>query len=308
MIGLPTITTSSTRSRLTSAVASSSPISSSTASRTAAVSCSSPPGFIITYDTRLMRSSPKRICGFIRPPLASTSPPNRLHRWPAIVVEPTSTATPKASSTNPGQTADDASVADRGVAVPPAIAAWTAGSTSVAKSATTLAVLFGDRGDHEVGGRQPRPERRPGRPRRSAGRTTGRRRAWAGRGRQLLAHDLTVHLARRRNVDDGVAADRGGTAEAVPAGERSAAVVVPLERRPPAELGAGRRDVPLGERADRRHDLAAPADPPAAAHAVEIDTELRAASSTVVPSATSPVKSGRREHHAVRPHSSRRRR
>ena len=31
------------------------------------VSSVSPPGFIITYDTRLIRSSPKRICGFIRP-------------------------------------------------------------------------------------------------------------------------------------------------------------------------------------------------------------------------------------------------
>ena len=36
----------------------SSPISSSSAARTASVSCRSPPGFIITYDTRLMRSSP----------------------------------------------------------------------------------------------------------------------------------------------------------------------------------------------------------------------------------------------------------
>ncbi len=32
------------------------------------------PGFIITYDTRLIRSSPKRICGFIAPAEASTSP------------------------------------------------------------------------------------------------------------------------------------------------------------------------------------------------------------------------------------------
>ena len=42
--------------------------------RTARVSSFSAPGFIITYETRLIRSSPKRICGFIAPAEASTSP------------------------------------------------------------------------------------------------------------------------------------------------------------------------------------------------------------------------------------------
>ena len=44
------------------------------APRTASVISFSPPGFIITYDTRLIRSSPKRICGFIAPAAATTSP------------------------------------------------------------------------------------------------------------------------------------------------------------------------------------------------------------------------------------------
>ena len=62
--------------------------------RTASVSCSRPPGFIITYDTRLIRSSPNRIWGFMAPAVASTSPLPSSQRWPAMVVEPTSTATP----------------------------------------------------------------------------------------------------------------------------------------------------------------------------------------------------------------------
>ena len=65
----------------------------------AVVSATSPPGFIITYETRLIRSSPKRICGFITPADATTSPVARSSRWPATVVEPMSTATPYAAST-----------------------------------------------------------------------------------------------------------------------------------------------------------------------------------------------------------------
>ena len=55
---------------------------------------SAPSGCIIAYETRLMRSSPKRICGFITPSLARTAPSARFARWPAIVVEPMSIATP----------------------------------------------------------------------------------------------------------------------------------------------------------------------------------------------------------------------
>ena len=79
-------------------------IRSLSAPRIAAVSSCWPPGFIITYDTRLIRSSPKRICGFINPAEASTSPLARSQRWPATVVEPTSMATPYSSSKKPGHT------------------------------------------------------------------------------------------------------------------------------------------------------------------------------------------------------------
>jgi hypothetical protein len=92
-------------------------------------------------------------------------------------------------------------------------------------------------------------------------------------GGEVLAHDLAVDLAGRRHVDHDVAADRRGAAETVPGSERAAPRVVAFERRPLVELPAGRRDLPFGERADRRHHLTASADATAAAHAVEVDAE-----------------------------------
>ena len=96
MIGLPTSTTSSTRSRVDVGLAQqlADELVERGAHRTRSARAS-PPGFIITYDTRLIRSSPKRICGFIRPADASTSPVARSQRWPAIVVDPTSIGDPE---------------------------------------------------------------------------------------------------------------------------------------------------------------------------------------------------------------------
>ena len=76
-----------------------------------------------------------------------------------------------------------------------------------------------------------------------------RRRTAAGRGRQVLAHHLAVHLARRRHVDHDVAADRRGAAEPVPGASGRLPAVVALERRPVAECVARRGDLPLRERA-----------------------------------------------------------
>ncbi len=70
------------------------PISVLTALRTAWVISVAPPEFIIEYETRLIRSSPKRICGFITPADALTSPVIRSQRWQAMVVEPISKAAP----------------------------------------------------------------------------------------------------------------------------------------------------------------------------------------------------------------------
>ena len=52
-----------------------------------------------------MRSSPKRICGFIMPFEETTSPLDRAQRCAAMVVEPTSMASPQISSRYPGQSA-----------------------------------------------------------------------------------------------------------------------------------------------------------------------------------------------------------
>ncbi len=105
MIGLPTSVTSRIVSFSMPTDSATSAASSLSASRTAAVICRAPPGFIIEYDTRLIRSSPKRICGFMRPAEATTSPLTRSQRCAAIVVDPTSTARPNACSWNPGHTA-----------------------------------------------------------------------------------------------------------------------------------------------------------------------------------------------------------
>ena len=94
MIGLPTSASSRISAGLMPARFASEASSPSSALRTAAVISPAPSGCIIAYETRLIRSSPNRICGFITPVLARTAPSARLARWPAIVVEPMSMATP----------------------------------------------------------------------------------------------------------------------------------------------------------------------------------------------------------------------
>ena len=87
MIGLPTRVTSRISSGVAPPCSAASRSRSRTAARTAAVISCSPPGFIITYETRLMRSSPNRICGFMAPADATTSPVVRSQTCAAIVVE-----------------------------------------------------------------------------------------------------------------------------------------------------------------------------------------------------------------------------
>ena len=67
------------------------------------VNFSCDPGLSIQYETRLIKSSPNLICGFIDPSDAMTSPVNKLQRFTAIVVEPISIETPYIFSTKPGQ-------------------------------------------------------------------------------------------------------------------------------------------------------------------------------------------------------------
>ena len=64
---MPTTVTSSTSVRSTSASRQSSAVSFARQPRTARVSSFTEPGLSMTYETRLIRSSPNRIWGFISP-------------------------------------------------------------------------------------------------------------------------------------------------------------------------------------------------------------------------------------------------
>ena len=65
----------------------------------------SEPALSITYETRLIESSPKRIWGFISPAEATDVAGVQVRRCPATVVEPTSNAMPYAASWKSGQIA-----------------------------------------------------------------------------------------------------------------------------------------------------------------------------------------------------------
>ena len=91
--------------------------------------------------------------------------------------------------------------------------------------------------------------------------------------RQALADDLAVDLAVGRDVDDHVAAQVGGTRQPASLGEPLLAVVLGLALgRRGQVVGAG-SDAVLGERAERRHDLAATAEAAPATDRVDVDAE-----------------------------------
>ena len=104
-----------------------------------------------------------------------------------------------------------------------------------------------------------------------------------------LAHHLPVHLAVGGNIDDDVATELRRAAQAAPRSERRPLLVVaPLDRPEIAQvLGPGAHPV-LGELPDALDHLAAAADPPPAAHRVEIDPSARAASRMDVPRENRP--------------------
>ena len=236
MIGLPTITMSSNSSAGASAWRSRSVIRSLSAARMHAVSSLSPPGFIITYETRLMRSSPKRICGFITPAVASTSPVDRSHRWPATVVEPTSMATPSAVSTKPGQMATATPSRSTAMVTEPVIVgcrlvggAQHRGAPHRNFDAVSAQHSFTDQFGHRFRVAEHRlrhvdveqPELRVDH---QTGEVDG------------LAHHLLVNLALRRHGNHRVGEHGRRTAEPSPCTKRAAGValrlVVDLDRRP----------------------------------------------------------------------------
>ena len=88
-----------------------------------------------------------------------------------------------------------------------------------------------------------------------------------------LAHDLAVHLAVGRHVDDDVALDLRRAGKAPPGRHRLAAAVVLLDGAERREVGGARRHAVLGEFALGQHDLAAAADAAPAAHRIDVDAE-----------------------------------
>ena len=142
------------------------------------------------------------------PPEASTSPLCRSHRWPAIVVEPTSIARPKARSTKPGQMPirrSPASIATVTFQSPARSAGCRPCSTARSQASAPICHCAAQRllqalevaalgvhvglGDLDIVQAHDRIERD---------------RAHLG----ALAHDLPVHLALGRNVDHDVAQER----------------------------------------------------------------------------------------------------
>ena len=193
------------------------------ASRTAPVSAAAPPGLSITYETRLIRSSPKRICGFITPADARTSPVARSQRCPAMVVDPTSTAMPQARSVNPGSTAATVGApparirrsADRRGPGGPGERTVQVGEHVRLDGSDDDPVLLAKSCAHlvhharAVGGWQLHVRERHQRVDDEVGQV------------DVLADDRSVHLARGRDVDHGVAEERRGAGEPVVGGPRA---------------------------------------------------------------------------------------
>ena len=90
-----------------------------------------------------------------------------------------------------------------------------------------------------------------------------------------LAHELTMHLAFGRHVDDEIAANFRLTAEPSAVAQRAALVrIALLDRVPACDVVGGGDDLVLGEFAVGDVDLAAAADAASAADGIEINAEL----------------------------------
>ena len=274
MIGLPTRVTSRISSGAMPASAAASWSRPRIAARTAAVISRSPPGCIITYETRLMRSSPNRICGFIAPAEATTSPDESSLRCAAMVVEPTSTAAPYALSRKPGQTAMTSHPPCTATVIrhpPERRVVWRVSST--ARSQRTSSTPHSSRNAASTLRRSPAGScMSGGTASMKCSRTTGSTRIACTSARLRTTCRWTWLSG--GDVDHHVAADLRRAAEAASGGERRTLVVVALLDRPEfGEVPGPGADAVLGEVADALHDLAAPADPPSAADRVEIHPE-----------------------------------
>jgi hypothetical protein len=91
--------------------------------------------------------------------------------------------------------------------------------------------------------------------------------------RQVLANDLAMDLALRRDVDDGVAEQAGGARQAPIGGQPLVPAIGLLDGVGLAQVVRRGRDAVLRERPECRHDGTPTADPAPATHGVDVDAE-----------------------------------
>ena len=244
-----------------------------------------------------MRSSPKRICGFITPSEARTSPSARFARCPAIVVEPMSSATPSARSCSPGQTpVIDAAVVDRD------------GDAVVAGLERRLE----RRGSRSRSASRPVERPTPARAPRAGGARSPPGLARSGRSTSTSCSRTTGSMTKSRTGTPLRTTWRwtwlsGGTSTRTspstcarqpsrrPGARPAQPVVLVLVRAARREVAVARLDAVLREAALGRHDLAAAAQAAAAADRVEVDAERARRVEDRRPGLEPPAPPGRRE-------------
>ena len=165
-----------------------------------------PPSWSIAYETRLMRSSPKRICGFITPSEARTAPSrgsrggrrssSTRRRWPRRARD----------RGGPARCRDRAAVVDRDRDAVPARLEGGLERAMTSRSASRPRQAHSRSSAASRRARSPPGEARAGRSTSTSwSRTTGS--MTKSRTGSALADDLAVDLALRRHVDEDVAAD-----------------------------------------------------------------------------------------------------
>ncbi len=112
---------------------------------------------------------------------------------------------------------------------------------------------------------------------------------------EVLAHDLAVDLALRRDVDQDVAADLGRARQAPVVGQAGFGAVGRLELAEWREVVGLGHDPVLGECPQPLAHLAAPADPASAADRIDVDAERARRVEDRGPGVEPPAATRRRE-------------
>ena len=197
----------------------------------------------------------------------------RSQRCPATVVEPTSKATPSATSWNPGKTAV-ISVSSRTATV----AVQSPARSVFCRSGNTIGSTSRPTSDQSRSSASNNRCRSPGgvfeRGLLDLDVVQPHDRIDLDRvGVGLLPHDLAMDLGLGRHVDQQIAADLRVTPEPAILGEAVAFAVALLRLGERDQVVGRARDPVLRERPRHRHHLAATADPASATDRVEVDAQ-----------------------------------